>query len=495
MSASSRSPDRFATTFDHEGLVANAGLILAGTLMDRLGLSGLIERWVRTGSANPGPKICTVVAAMLAGATHIDHVGMLRAGRTGRVLGFRPMAPSTVGTFLRTFTFGHVRQLEAVLSRTLARAWGLGAGPGDEPLVVDVDSTICEVHGKQKQGAAYGYTSVLGYHPLLAARADTGEVLGARMRKGSAGSSRGVVRFVDELAANLRRAGAAGPTTVRGDSGFWSWKLIDRLDAHNFKWSITVALIPAVRAAIQAIPNTAWTDIAYTKDGHAQVAETQYATGRGKQKRTVRLVVRRTRLTDTAQQRLWPDWRHHAFITNTDHDTAAAADEFHRGHAVVELATETHRPLASWCAAPASPTPHNNDCGPTGGTTHSSPTPTHDTAAAADEFHRGHAVVELAIRDLKEGTGLEHVPSGHYGANCAWLACAVLAHNIGHWTAALADAPPATNRSRRTRLVALAAVLVNRSGTPTLRYPARWPWETQFRATLSALRALPGPSG
>ena len=156
MSESSRSPDRFATTFDHEGLVANAGLILAGTLMARLGLLGLIERWVRTGSANPGPKICTVVAAMLAGATHIDHVGMLRAGRTGRVLGFRPMAPSTVGTFLRTFTFGHVRQLEAVLSRTLARAWGLGAGPGDEPLVVDLDSTICEVHGKQKQGAAYG---------------------------------------------------------------------------------------------------------------------------------------------------------------------------------------------------------------------------------------------------------------------------------------------------------------------------------------------------
>ena len=258
--------------------MANAGLILAGTLMARLGVSGLIERWVRTGSANPGPKICTVVAAMLAGATHIDHVGMLRAGRTGRALG----APSTVGSFLRTFTFGHVRQLEAVLSRTLARAWGLGAGPGDEPLVVDVDSTICEVHGKQKQGAAYGYTSVLGYHPLLATRADTGEVLGARMRKGSAGSSRGVVRFVDELAANLRRAGAAGPTTVRGDSGFWSWKLIDRLDAHNFKWSITVALIPAVRTAIQAIRDDAWADIAYTKGGHAQVAETQYATGRGK---------------------------------------------------------------------------------------------------------------------------------------------------------------------------------------------------------------------
>ena len=315
MSESSRRLDRFATTFDHEGLVANAGLILAGTLMDRLGLSALIERWVRTGSANPGPKILTVVAAMLAGGTHIDHVEMLRAGRTGRVLGFRPMAPSTVGTFLRTFTFGHIRQLEAVLSRTLARAWALGAGPGEAPLVVDLDSTICEVHG----GAAYGYTKELGYHPLLAARADTGEVLGARMRKGSAGSSRGVARFADELVANLRRAGAGGPTTVRADSGFWSRKLIDRLDGHNIKWSITVTLIPAVRAAIQAIRDDAWADIDYTNSGHAQVAETTYATGRGKAKRTVRLVVRRTRLTEGAQQRLWPDWRHHAFITNTEH--------------------------------------------------------------------------------------------------------------------------------------------------------------------------------
>ena len=338
--------------------------------------SALIERWVRTGSANPGPKILTVVAAMLAGGTHIDHVGMLRAGRTGRVLGFRPMAPSTVGSFLRTFTFGHVRQLEAVLSRTLARAWGLGAGPGEAPLVVDLDSTICEVHGKQKQGAAYGYTNALGYHPLLAARADTGEVLGARMRKGSAGSSRGVVRFVDELVANLRRAGAAGPTTVRADSGFWSRKLIDRLDAHDVKWSITVALGSAVRAAIQAIPE-------HRMDRHR-----------------------------LHQQRPRPSRR--------DRPTPPAA-------------AKPSAPFASSCAAPASPRAPNNDCGPTGDTTHSTPTPNTDTAAA-DEFHRAHAVVELAIRDLKEGTGLEHVPSGHYGANCAPLACAVLAHNIGHWT-------------------------------------------------------------
>ena len=258
MSVSSHRLDRLATTFDHGGLVANAGLILAGTLMTRLGLLGLIKRWVRTGSANPGPKILTVVAAMVAGATHIDHVDMLRAGRTGAVLGFKPAAPSTVGTFLRSFTFGHVRQLEAVLSRALARAWQLGAGPGSDPLVVDLDSTICEVHGKHKAGAAYGYTKVLGYHPLLATRAGTSEVLAARMRKGSAGSSRGVLRFVDELVANLKRAGAAGPLTVRADAGFWSRKLINRLDVHNVKWSITVPLNSAVDSAIQAIPGKAW---------------------------------------------------------------------------------------------------------------------------------------------------------------------------------------------------------------------------------------------
>ncbi len=224
MSASSRKLDRLRAIFDHDGIVANAGLILPATLMVRLGLEALIDTWVKTGSAHPGRKVLTLVAAMLAGATHIDHVDMLRAGSTQRVLPFKVMAPSTIGSFLRTFTFGHIRQLDAVLSRTLARAWAAGAGPDDDPLVVDLDSTICEVHGKHKQGASYGYTKRLGYHPLLATRATTGEVLFARMRKGSANTARGIVRFVDELAANLARAGAAGPMTVRADSGFWSWK-------------------------------------------------------------------------------------------------------------------------------------------------------------------------------------------------------------------------------------------------------------------------------
>jgi Transposase DDE domain group 1 len=219
----SRSIDRFRTIFDHGGLVANAGLIVPATLMDRLGLEDLIDDHVDTGSSRPGRKILTIVAAIIAGATHIDHVDMLRAGATERVLSFRPMAASTVGTFLRTFTFGHVRQLDAVASRALQRAWQAGAGPGTEPVVIDLDSTICEVHGKQKQGTGYGYTGVLGYHPLLATLASTGEILFARMRHGSANTARGAVRFVDELVAVARRAGATGPVTMRADSGFWAW--------------------------------------------------------------------------------------------------------------------------------------------------------------------------------------------------------------------------------------------------------------------------------
>ena len=188
MSAVSRSIERLDVTFDDESLVANAGLIVPATLMVRLGLEALVNATVRlagrVGGSRPGRKICSLVATILAGGTHIDHADMLRAGATQRVLPFRVMAPSTLGTFLRAFTFGHVRQLDKVIAETMRRAWAAGAGPGDGPMTIDLDSTICEVHGKQKQGAAYGYTRVLGYHPILATRAETGEVLHARLRKG-----------------------------------------------------------------------------------------------------------------------------------------------------------------------------------------------------------------------------------------------------------------------------------------------------------------------
>ena len=437
MTTSSRNLDGLQATFNHERIVANAGLILPATLMTRLGLEALINTWVRTGSSRPGRKILTLVAAMLAGGTHIDHVNMLRAGATQAVLPFKVMAPSTIGTFLRSFTFGHLRQLDAVCARVLARAWDAGAGPGNDRLVVDLDSTICEVHGKAKQAAGYGYTGVLGYHPLIATRADTSEVLFARMRRGSANTVRGVARFVDELVGVLDRAAAMGPRVVRDDSGFWSWKMIDRLDAHGIGWSITVRQIRQIKEAIEGIDDDAWIDIDYTLSGQAQVAETIYTSGRGKHQRTVRLVVRRTRLTNQAQRRLWPDWRHHAFITSNHHIDAVEADR----------------------------------------------------------FHREHAVVELAIRDLKEGAGLDHIPSGHYHANAAWLACAVLAHNLGVWVTTIAGAVPVTNRTRRTRLISLPAVIANRSGRMLLRLPSKWPWAAEFRAALNALRALPAPSG
>jgi Transposase DDE domain group 1 len=406
---------------------------VVATLVSRLGLERLINRTVRlvgrVGGARPGRKILTLVHTIVAGGSHIDHADMLRAGATQRVLPFRVMAPSTLGTFLRAFTFGHVRQLDAVIAESLRRAWALGAGPGNTRLVIDVDSTICEVVGKNKQGAGYGYTHVLGYHPILATRADTGEVLHARMRKGQANTSRGARRFIEELIARVRRAGATGELILRVDSGFWSKDTIATLGRLGVRYTMAVRTgNTAVSKTIAAIDETAWRDIDYTPDGRAQVAECTY---RGR-----RLIVRRTRLTDTAQAALWPDWRHHAFLTDLNDDTVTV-----------------------------------------------------------DKFHRQHAVVELAIRDLKEGAGLEHCPSGQFFANAAWLACAVLAHNLIRWTVHLGDIHPddqlTVARTIRTRLIALPGRLVNRSGQHTLRLPTRWPWADQFLTALTRLRAVP----
>jgi PII-like signaling protein len=438
VSTCSRTIDGVEATFDDPNLVANAGLIIPATLMVRLGLEALVDSTVRlvgrVGGALPGRKVCTLVATILAGGSHIDHANILRAGATQQVLPFRVMAPSTLGTFLRAFTFGHVRQLDKVIAETTRRAWSAGAGPGDAAMTIDMDSTICEVHGKAKHGAAYGYTRQLGYHPLIATRADTGEILHARLRKGS--SQRGHKRFVEELIARVRRGGATGALVLRADSGFWSWTLTDTLTRLGVNWSITVSINPSIRKAIDGIDDDQWTDIVYPDGGQAQVADTTYVTGRGKKQRRVRLVVRRTRLTETAQRQLWPDWRHHAFVTDLD-------------------------------------------------------TPTVDV----DQFHRDHARVELAIRDLKEGAGLEHCPSGRFFANAAWLACAVLAHNLTRWTASLGDIHPddqlTVTATIRTRVIALPGRLVNRSGRLTLRLPQRWPWATTFTTALDQIRALP----
>jgi hypothetical protein len=318
-----------------------------------------------------------------------------------------------------------------VIAESLRRAWKLGIGPGAARLVIDVDSTICQVYGKAKSGAAYGYTKVLGYHPILAVRSDTGEVLHARMRQGSANTARGTKRFVEELVA--RRAGATGEMVMRFDSGFWSKHTIAVLGRLNVRYTMAVRCAnSAVARAIATIPETAWAPIAYTPEGIAQVGECDYNGGR--------LIVRRTRLADPAQQALFANWRHHAFLTD----------------------------LAG-------------------------------TAVDLDRFHRTHATVELAIRDIKEGSGLAHCPSGNFNANGAWLACAVLAHDLCRWTALTGDIHRAAQltvaATLRTQLIAVPARMVNHAGTPTLRGPLNWPWAAQLTRALRNLRALPAVPG
>jgi hypothetical protein len=264
--------DQVHVAFDDQRMVANAGLLLPATLADRLGIEQAAEELIdlgqRSGAARPGRKVLTVVHGLLAGGDSIDDVEMLRAGATASVLGHRVMAASTVETFLRAFTFGHVRQLDRLAETTLASAWAAGAGPGDGALVIDADSTICEVYGHHKQGATYGYTRRLGYHPLLATRADTGEVLHARQRTGKANTVRGAPRFVDETIGRVRRAGATGEIVFRADAGFWSATVIDRLRAHDVRFSITARQTKPIRAAIAAIPEAAWDHHLLSRLGH-----------------------------------------------------------------------------------------------------------------------------------------------------------------------------------------------------------------------------------
>jgi hypothetical protein len=323
--------DRLSVEFDDERAVSDAGVVLVVTLAQRLGLEALAGCLVRLrrdrpGAANAGRKVMALVFAMVLGADSIDDCELLRAGRTRRVLGGWAPAPSTLGTFLRAFTFGHVRQLDKLLGESLVRAWRAGAGPGEGRLVIDVDSFVGEVCGRLKQGAAYGYTKLLGYHPLLATRADTREVLHIRLRAGSANPQKGILRFTDELIARVARAGASGVKVLRADSGFWNNKVFKRLEQAGWQYSIGVRMQQGIREAVEAIEEAAWQPIAYPVEGEAQIAETSY---RGR-----RLIVRRTRLVG-AQAQLWPDWRHFAFITNRSEEITLVERE-HREHAVVE---------------------------------------------------------------------------------------------------------------------------------------------------------------
>jgi hypothetical protein len=422
-------PDATRVLFDDERAVANAGVLLPAVLADRLGIEGLVDRIVdlgdRAGAPNPGRKVMTLMSAMALGADCIDDCDVLRSGQTRAVLGHEVAAPSTLGTFLRAFTFGHVRQLDRVLAGCLARAWAAGAGPGDDQLVVDVDSFVGEVYGYDKQGAGYGYTHKRGYHPILATRSGTGEVLHIRARKGSANTSRGALRFVEELIPRVARAGASGAKLLRADSGFWNHKIMARLQAAGWTYSIGVRQQPHVKAAIATIPEQDWKPLEdYPEGGEAQIAQTML----GRQ----RLIVRRTRLIGP-QAELWPDWRHHAFLTN-------------RTDALEQVEAE----------------------------------------------HRQHAVVELAIRDLKD-QALAHFPSGRFLANAAWTVIAALAHNLLRWTTliGLPDTVIPTARTVRRRLLTVPGRITRTARTVTLRMPARWPWETDFLTALERLRAVP----
>jgi hypothetical protein len=323
--------DGVQVEFDDERAVSDAGVMLVATLALRLGVEALAGRLVRLrrdrpGAANAGRKVMAVLYAMVLGADGIDDTDVLRAGRTRRLLGGWLPAPSTLGTFLRAFTFGHARQLDKLLAESLGRAWRAGAGPGSGRLVIDVDSFVGEVCGSLKQGAAYGYTKIFGYHPILATRADTREALHIRLRKGSANTQKGIKRFCEELIARVERAGATGSKLLRADSGFWNTKVFELLEKAGWQYSIGVRNIKKVKAAIDAIPEQDWQRIDYPEDGEAQIAETTYGERR--------LIVRRTRLIGP-QAELWPDWRHFCLITNRTEDITVVEAE-HRDHAVVE---------------------------------------------------------------------------------------------------------------------------------------------------------------
>ena len=422
--------DRICAVFDDHRLVANAGLILPVTLAHHLGLGELADRHVDLGDApgraNAGDKLLTMVASALAGGDCIDDADALRAGGTDRVLGCVIKAPSTLGTFLRSFRWGHVRQLDQVSRELLAQAWVVGAGPGNDPLTIDLDSTVCETYGLAKEGAQrHTYAGQRGYHPLLAVAAVTGEVLMARLRKGRANTARGAAHFLRETVGRVRYAGATGPLTVRADSGFYTHAMVAISRKLDVRFSITVRQHPQLRNIIEAISETEWTPIPYWMEGAADVAETTYVPFESKPDAApVRLIVRRVRPTPGSQLALFATYSYHAFITDRDGDT-------------LDLEAD----------------------------------------------HRRHAEIENAIRDLKYGVGLNHLPSGRFPANGAWLAVQVMAHNLARWTTRIGlGEPVATTKTLRRRFFSLAGRLPARRAASPCTCPKAGPGKTSSAA-------------
>jgi len=386
--------------FDDPNLVSAAGLVPVLALAQRAGLAALADEHLSVPTdkgANAGLKVASLVAGMVAGADSIDDMALLRHGGMGRVFA-RAYAPSTLGSFLRSFTFGHVRQLDAVASRFLtglADAGGQVAGDGTGARVlVDVDDTIIEVHGYAKQGAGFGYSGVRGLNALLATVTTSGAapiVVAQRLRKGSCGSPRGAKRLVaDTLKTVSKLHPGSGTPLLRADSAFYGAPTVGAAVRSGAQVSVTVRLDPKVKAAITTIGEDAWTPIEYTDAvfdeqsrawvSRAEVAEvpfTAFSSRRAADRVPGRLVVRRIPDLNpkkaSGQGTLFDTWRFHAFFTTTD--------------------------------------------------------PADLDTVAADKIHRGHAIIEQVHADLKS-SALAHLPSGKFTANAAWLVLAVIAFNL-----------------------------------------------------------------
>jgi hypothetical protein len=430
--------------FDDPNLVSCAGLVPIMALADRCGLPGLLREHVTIaakGGANAAAKLLAIIAGMVCGADSIDDLDLLRHGGMPRLFE-QVRAPSTLGTFLRVFTFGHVRQLDAVAARLLpALAWATPVLPGaDQHTIIDIDDTVRATYGYAKQGAGRGYTGVKGLNALLAVVSTTRSaplIAATRLRKGSTNSARGAAKLVTEALATVRRAGAVGTVLVRADSAYYGHAIVAACRRAGARFSITARLTPAVVKAITSIDEQAWVAIRYPRAiwdedeqrwvSDAQVAETVLTafTGRRKSDRvTARLIVRRVRRLNPATV---PAGQTEAFAV-------------YRYHAVF---TDTAEPML-----------------------------------AAEATHRDHAIVEQVIAELKNGP-LAHLPSGKFAANAAWLACATIAFNLTRAAAVLAGVGHTRSRTAtaRAQLIHTPARLAHSGHQQLLHLPRDWPWE------------------
>jgi len=462
----SHKPSAVSVSFDEPNLVASAGLLPVMTLARDAGLHELAQDWLTVPTdkgANAGLKVASLVAGMVAGADSIDDMALLRHGGMKRVF-TACYAPSTLGSFLRSFTFGHVRQLDAVASRFLAnlgtRARLLGSPGVGDFVFVDVDDTIIEVHGYAKQGSGYGYSGVRGLNALLAtvSTKNTAPVIAAqRLRKGAANSARGAKRLITDALSTLKRLQAGGqsrgPVLCRFDSAFYGYTAVSAALASGADVSVTVRMDPAVKRAIAGIPETAWETIDYTDAvfdettntwvSRAEVAEIRFTAFSSRKKAeqiTGRLVVRRipelNQKTSDGQPTLFEIHRHHAFFTTVN------------AHVL-------------------------------------------DTVAA-DKTHRKHAQIEQVNADLKD-SALAHMPSGVFAANSAWLVTAVIAYNLTRAAGILAadTFSKAHTGTIRRKLIHVPARIATSARKIRFHLPEAWPWQTPWQALFEHLYPPP----